>query len=163
MKLTVLGPGCWGLTIAKLENNNFDEICVWGRKEDISDELRYEKKIEKPLKIELDKKIDITDDGKVMIASNNIDDCSKAKEIIDSILFEPAVGEKYTGTVIRIMPFGVFVELTANVDGMIHISKLSEKHVEKVEDVVAIGDRVEVEVIKIDDKGRVDLKLIKKL
>ena len=62
MKLTVLGPGCWGLTIAKLENNNFDEICVWGRKEDISDELRYEKKIEKPLKIELDKKIDITDD-----------------------------------------------------------------------------------------------------
>ncbi len=108
-------------------------------------------------------KIDITDDGKVMIASNNIDDCSKAKEIIDSILFEPAVGEKYTGTVIRIMPFGAFVELTANVDGMIHISKLSEKHVEKVEDVVAIGDRVEVEVIKIDDKGRVDLKLIKKL
>lgn len=62
MKLTVLGPGCWGLTIAKLENNNFDEICVWGRKEDISNELRYEKKIEKPLKIELDKKIDITDD-----------------------------------------------------------------------------------------------------
>lgn len=62
MKLTVLGPGCWGLTVAKLENNNFDEICVWGRKEDISDELRYEKKIEKPLKIELDKKIDITDD-----------------------------------------------------------------------------------------------------
>ena len=62
MKLTVLGPGCWGLTIAKLENNNFDEICVWGRKEDICDELRYEKKIEKPLKIELDKKIDITDD-----------------------------------------------------------------------------------------------------
>ncbi len=62
MKLTVLGPGCWGLTIAKLENNNFDEIYVWGRKEDISDELRYEKKIEKPLKIELDKKIDITDD-----------------------------------------------------------------------------------------------------
>ena len=61
------------------------------------------------------------------------------------------------------MPFGAFVELTANVDGMIHISKLSEKHVEKVEDVVAIGDRVEVEVIKIDDKGRVDLKLIKKL
>ena len=62
MKLTVLGPGCWGLTIAKLENNNFDEICVWGRKEDISKELKEEKRIEKPLKIELDKKVEITDD-----------------------------------------------------------------------------------------------------
>ncbi len=62
MKLTVLGPGCWGLTIAKLENNNFDEICVWGRKEDISKELKEEKRIDKPLKIELDKKVEITDD-----------------------------------------------------------------------------------------------------
>ena len=62
MKLTVLGPGCWGLTMAKLENNNFDEICVWGRKEDISKELKEEKRLEKPLKIELDKKVEITDD-----------------------------------------------------------------------------------------------------
>lgn len=62
MKLTVLGPGCWGLTIAKLENNNFDEICVWGRKEDITPMLKEEKRIEKPLKIELDKKVQITSD-----------------------------------------------------------------------------------------------------
>ena len=108
-------------------------------------------------------KIDITDEGKVMIASSDETACAKAKEIIDSILFEPQVGERYTGTVVRIMQFGAFVELTANVDGMIHISKLSDKRVEKVEDVVSIGDRVEVEVIKIDEKGRVDLKLIKKL
>ena len=108
-------------------------------------------------------KIDITDEGKVMIASSDEAACAKAKEIIDSILFEPQVGERYTGTVVRIMQFGAFVELTANVDGMIHISKLSDKRVEKVEDVVSIGDRVEVEVIKIDEKGRVDLKLIKKL
>ena len=108
-------------------------------------------------------KIDITDEGKVMIASSDEAACAKAKDIIDSILFEPQVGERYTGTVVRIMQFGAFVELTANVDGMIHISKLSDKRVEKVEDVVSIGDRVEVEVIKIDEKGRVDLKLIKKL
>ena len=108
-------------------------------------------------------KIDITDEGKVMIASSDIDACHKAEEIIKSILFEPEIGERYTGTVVRIMPFGAFVELTSNIDGMVHISKLSEKHVEKVEDVVSIGDRVEVEVIKIDEKGRVDLKLIKKL
>ena len=108
-------------------------------------------------------KIDITDEGKVMIASSDIDACHKAEEIIKSILFEPEIGERYTGTVVRIMPFGAFVELTSNIDGMVHISKLSDKRVEKVEDVVAIGDRVEVEVIKIDEKGRVDLKLIQKL
>ena len=61
------------------------------------------------------------------------------------------------------MQFGAFVEITNNCDGMIHISKLSSKRVERVEDVVTIGDRVEVEVIKVDEKGRVDLKLIKKL
>ena len=108
-------------------------------------------------------KIDITDEGKVMIASSDQEACHKAEEIIKSILFEPEIGERYTGTVVRIMPFGAFVELTSNIDGMVHISKLSDKRVEKVEDVVSIGDRVEVEVIKIDEKGRVDLKLIKKL
>ena len=89
--------------------------------------------------------------------------CEKAKEIIMAIVFEPEVGERYTGTVVRLMQFGAFVEITAKCDGMIHISKLSSKRVEKVEDVVNIGDRVEVEVIKIDERGRVDLKLIKKL
>lgn len=62
MKLTVLGPGCWGLTLAWLLNNNFDEICVWGRTQDISEELRTEKKTTKPLTVELDKKVEITDD-----------------------------------------------------------------------------------------------------
>ena len=62
MKLTVLGPGCWGLTIAKLLNNNFDEICVWGRKEDLTPTLVNEKRLEKPLEIQLDKKVEITSD-----------------------------------------------------------------------------------------------------
>ena len=108
-------------------------------------------------------KIDIEDDGRVMIASADEEKALKAKEIIMGIVFEPEIGERYTGTVVRIMQFGAFVELTENVDGMIHISKLSSKRVERVEDVVNIGDRVEVEVIKIDERGRVDLKLIKKL
>ncbi len=108
-------------------------------------------------------KIDISDEGKVMIAAQDIEACNKAKEIILSIVFEPEIGERYTGTVVRLMQFGAFVEIAANCDGMIHISKLSNKRVERVEDVVAIGDRVEVEVIKKDEKGRVDLKLIKKL
>ncbi|MBQ9790890.1 MAG: polyribonucleotide nucleotidyltransferase, partial [Clostridia bacterium] len=108
-------------------------------------------------------KIDIEDDGRVNIASQDINACEKAKEIIMGIVFEPEVGERYTGTVVRLMQFGAFVEITNNCDGMIHISKLSSKRVERVEDVVSIGDRVEVEVIKVDEKGRVDLKLIKKL
>ena len=64
MKLAVLGPGCWGLTITKLLNNNFDEICVWGRKEDITPTLQNEKRLDFPLKIQLDKKVEITTDLK---------------------------------------------------------------------------------------------------
>ena len=71
MKLTVLGPGCWGLTIAKLLNNNFDEVCVWGRNADITPELKEEKRILKPLEIQLDKKVEITSDLK--LAVNNAD------------------------------------------------------------------------------------------
>ena len=91
------------------------------------------------------------------------EDMDAAKAIIEDIVFVPEIGERYTGTVVRIMQFGAFVEISSNVDGMIHISKLSTKRVERVEDVVKIGDKVEVEVIKVDEKGRVDLKLVKKL
>ena len=108
-------------------------------------------------------KIDIDDDGRVNIAAVNIEDCNKAKSIIMDIVFEPEIGERYTGTVVRLMQFGAFVELTSTCDGMIHISKLSNKRVERVEDVVNVGDRVQVEVLKVDEKGRVDLKLISKL
>lgn len=72
MKLTVLGPGCWGLTLAWLLNNNFDEICVWGRTQDISEELRTKKKTTKPLTVELDKKVEITDDLKKAIENADI-------------------------------------------------------------------------------------------
>jgi polyribonucleotide nucleotidyltransferase len=108
-------------------------------------------------------KIDITDEGKVMILTNDEDAARRAKEMILDICFVPVVGETYVGTVVNIMQFGAFVQIRHGVDGMIHISKLAEKRVEKVEDVVKLGDRVKVQVIKIDEKERIDLKLIEKM
>lgn len=108
-------------------------------------------------------KIDIEDDGKVFIACEDAANAQKAKEMVLAIAEDLEVGKTYQGTVARIMTFGAFVEVGGGKEGMIHISKLSSKRVEKVEDVVKIGDEVEVEVIKIDEKGRVDMKLIKKL
>ncbi len=108
-------------------------------------------------------KIDITDDGMVFIATNDAEMAARAKAIILGIAKDPEVGDEYEGKVTRIMDFGAFVELAPGKDGMIHISKLSKERVEKVTDVVNIGDMVKVKVIKIDEKGRVDLKLLKKL
>ncbi len=104
-------------------------------------------------------KIDITDEGMVMVAGTDVAMLEKAKKIILDIATDIEVGQTYTGTVTRILPFGAFVELGYDKEGMIHISKLSSKHVEKVEDVVKIGDNVEVECIKIE-KGKIDLKLL---
>ena len=108
-------------------------------------------------------KIDIDDDGKVWIASTDTEQSQRAKEIIHSIVDDIEKGQVFVGKVVRVMQFGVFVELSPNKDGMIHISKLSDKRVEKVTDVVNIGDTVKVEVIKVDSAGKVDLKLLKKM
>ena len=105
-------------------------------------------------------KIDIEDDGTVFVASCDAEMNEKAKMIILSIAEDVEVGDVYDGKVVRIMAFGAFVDLGGGKEGMIHISKLSNKRVEKVEDVVKSGDTVEVEVIKVDEKGRVDLKRI---
>ncbi len=104
-------------------------------------------------------KIDISDEGMVSIAGVDSEMSQKAKDIILSITEDLEVGKTYTGTVERILQFGAFVNLGYGKEGMIHISKLSSKRVEKVEDVVKIGDKVEVSVIKIE-KGKVDLKLV---
>ena len=106
-------------------------------------------------------KIDIEDDGLVMILGVDQEKSNRAKEIILSIAEDVEVGKIYTGKVVRILQFGAFVEIGFNKEGMIHISKLSNKRVEKVEDVVNIGDMVEVECIKVND-GKIDLKLIGK-
>ena len=104
-------------------------------------------------------KIDIEDNGLVMICGVDAEKSNKAKEIILSIAEDVEVGKIYTGKVVRILNFGAFVEIGFNKEGMIHISKLSSKRVEKVEDVVKLGDMVECEVIKIND-GKIDLKLV---
>ena len=107
-------------------------------------------------------KIDISDDGSVFIASADSAQADKAKAIVLAIAKDPEIGDEFDGTVERILTFGAFVGLAPGKDGMIHISKLAKERVEKVEDVVNIGDKVRVRVIKIDEKGRIDLKLIKK-
>ncbi len=108
-------------------------------------------------------KIDITDDGTVFIATADKEMQDKAKKMILTIAKDPEVGDEFTGNVVRVLDFGAFVELAPGKDGMIHISKLAKERVEKVTDVVNVGDTVIVRVIKIDEKGRIDLKLVKKL
>jgi polyribonucleotide nucleotidyltransferase len=104
-------------------------------------------------------KIDIDDDGKVSICGVDKAGIVKAMEIIHSIVDPIEVGKTYTGKVVRIMPFGAFVELSPNKDGMIHISKLDTKRVAKVEDVVNIGDVVRVKVLEVDRMGKISLSL----
>ncbi|MDD4815831.1 MAG: polyribonucleotide nucleotidyltransferase [Clostridia bacterium] len=130
--------------------------------EDIKDVIGSGGKVINKIIEETGVKIDIEDSGKVFIASLDIAKAQRAKEIILRIADDLEVGKIYSGKIVRIMNFGAFVELAPGKDGMIHISKLSSKRVEKVEDIVKIGDTVEVEVLKIDDKGRVDLKLVAK-
>ena len=101
--------------------------------------------------------VDIEDDGTIHIASPNAEACDAAKKMIDTIVFVPQVGELYYGKVVRILQFGAFVELAPGKDGMVHISKLADHRVEKVEDVVNVGDMIWVKVTDIDDKGRVNL------
>ena len=103
--------------------------------------------------------IDIEDDGTIHIASPDAACCDIAKKMIDTIVFVPEVGMLYYGKVVRILNFGAFVELAPGKDGMVHISKLAERRVEKVEDVVHVGDMVWVKVTDIDEKGRVNLSL----
>lgn len=102
-------------------------------------------------------KIDIEDDGSVFISSSDIEACRAAKKIIDSIVFVPEIGQLYYGKVVRIIPIGAFVELVPGKDGMVHISKLENRRVEKVEDVLKEGDMTWVKVTDIDDRGRVNL------
>ena len=101
--------------------------------------------------------VDIEDDGTIHIASPNSEACDAAKKMIETIVFVPEVGALYYGKVVRIMTFGAFVELAPGKDGMVHISKLADHRVEKVEDVVNIGDMIWVKVTEIDEKGRVNL------
>lgn len=102
-------------------------------------------------------KIDIEDDGTVVVSSVDADGIRRAISIIETIANDPEIGAIYKGRVTRLMPFGAFVELAPGKEGLVHISKLDMSRVEKVEDVVAVGDEVIVKVTEIDQQGRINL------
>ena len=104
-------------------------------------------------------KIDIEDDGTVYIAAVNRASADAAKAIIDAICFEPEVGAVYTGKVTGIKEFGCFVEYAPGKEGMVHISKIADRRIEKVEDVLSLGDTVKVKYIGLDKKGRMDFSI----
>ena len=104
-------------------------------------------------------KIDIEDDGTVYISAVNRDAAYAAQEIIAGIVFEPAVGAIYEGTVTRIIPIGAFVEFAPGKEGMVHISKIAKERIEKVEDKVEVGQKVRVKFLGTDEKNRMNLSM----
>lgn len=102
-------------------------------------------------------KIDIEDDGKVSIAADNVENGERAVELINRITKDVEVGETYLGQVIRIVPFGAFVEFPNGKEGLVHISNISHERIDKVEDVLKVGDEILVKVIDIDGQGRINL------
>ncbi len=114
-------------------------------------------KVIQKITAECDVKIDITDDGKVFILGQDQDNVDRAGYIIETIVKDPEVGAIYKGKVTRLMNFGAFVEIAPGKEGLVHISKLENYRVDKVEDVVQPGDEVYVKVTEIDDQGRINL------
>ena len=105
-------------------------------------------------------KIDIEDDGRIFIYSHDQENINKAKSIIEDLTKEIEINQVYEGTVVRMMTFGAFISLGGGHEGLLHVSKMSKKRVEKPEDLFKIGDVVKTRVIKIDEKGRIDLSRI---
>lgn len=103
--------------------------------------------------------VDIADDGLVTIASSNGESIDKALAWIKSLVEEPEIGKIYAGTVVTIKEFGAFVNILPGIDGMLHISQISDKRIEKVEDVLHVGDQIRVRLEAIDDKGRLSLSM----
>ena len=141
------------------------EVCRWAPKmitmhidpDNIRDVIGKGGSVIQKIVADTGAKIDIEDDGTIRIASPDAASCDAAKAAIDQIVFVPEVGQLYYGRVVRLMTFGAFVELAPGKDGLVHISKLANHRVEKVEDVCGIGDMMWVKVTEIDEKGRVNL------
>ncbi|MGN1102867.1 MAG: polyribonucleotide nucleotidyltransferase, partial [Huintestinicola sp.] len=102
-------------------------------------------------------KIDINDEGNVFISGVDINNARKALQIVNTIANDPEIGAIYRGKVVRLMNFGAFVEIAPGKDGLVHISKLDKQRVEKVEDIVSVGDEIVVKVMEIDNQGRINL------
>lgn len=104
-------------------------------------------------------KIDIEEDGRVFVMGTDTENCNKAREMIEAIIFEPEVGCIYPGKVTKVTDFGAFIEISPGKEGLCHISKLSNKRVNKVTDVVHVNDSVLVKLTDIDDRGRINLSI----
>ena len=125
--------------------------------EKIGDVIGKQGKVIQSIQEQCECTITIEEDGRVFIAAIDIDKANQAKMIVETIANDPEIGAIYSGKVTRIMNFGAFVEIAPGKEGLVHISRLDVKRVEKVEDVVAVGDQVIVKVTEIDDQGRLNL------
>jgi polyribonucleotide nucleotidyltransferase len=104
-------------------------------------------------------KIDISDDGTIAIAGNNAQGCDAARRLIEEITVEPEVGAIYNGKVIKLLDFGAIVSLVGNQDGLLHISQISNEHVENVRDVLSENMEIRVKVLQCDERGRIRLSM----
>lgn len=125
--------------------------------EKISDVIGKGGKVIQKLCADFECKIDVDEDGNVFICGTDLDKANACVQVIHTIVNPPEIGAIYKGKVVRIMNFGAFVEIAPGKDGMVHISKLENHRVEKVEDVVSIGDEIIVKVMEIDQQGRINL------
>ena len=123
----------------------------------ISDVIGKGGKIIQKLCADFECKIDIDDDGNVFVCGTDLEKANACIQVIHTIVNPPEIGAIYKGKVVRIMNFGAFVEIAPGKDGMVHISKLDNRRVEKVEDVVSVGDEIIVKVMEIDNQGRINL------
>ena len=123
----------------------------------ISDVIGKGGKVIQKLCADFECKIDIDDDGNVFVCGTDLEKANACIQVIHTIVNPPEIGAIYKGKVVRIMNFGAFVEIAPGKDGMVHISKLDNRRVEKVEDVVSVGDEIIVKVMEIDNQGRINL------